>query len=154
MPCLPDQATIRVWARLLRTQSQLLRSVKGALDAAGQPPLAWYDVLLELHRDRDSGLRQFEIGERVLLPKHNLSRLIDRLQREGLVRRQSCPEDGRGNVVRITDAGEALLRKMWPVYGGAIQDRFGSRLTADEIQVLGEILGKLLSGPNSPSESN
>lgn len=142
----PSKTAITAWARLLRAQTLLLTQVEAALKAAGLPPLAWYDVLLELHRVRPAGLRQYEIGDKILLSKHNLSRLIDRLEGEGLVQRQACPEDGRGHVVRITEAGGAVLQRMWPVYGEAIHRLFEAKLADDEIVGLGEVLGKLVDG--------
>lgn len=139
----PSDEAIAAWARLVRAESLLEKRVHEALKAAGLPPLAWYDVLLELHRSR-SGLRQYEIGEEILLPKHNLSRLIDRLQREGLVERASCPEDGRGNIVRITPAGTRLLKQMWPTYGAVIYEHLEHRLTPAEISTLSDILHRLI----------
>ncbi len=125
----------------------LLTTIHSALKSAGLPPLVWYDVLLELHRSPTRGLRQYEIGDQILLPKYNLSRLLDRLEREGLVERQSCSEDGRGNVVRITSAGTELLRRVWPVYGAVISEQLEGKLTSTEITALGEILNKLLEQP-------
>lgn len=143
----PAEEAVTAWARLVRVQSHLLERIQAALKAAGLPPLAWYDVLLELHRSRQEGLRQYEIGEQVLLSKHNLSRLIDRLEARALVERTACPEDGRGNRVRITAAGSRLLRRMWPVYGGVLAEGLESRLTGEELAVLAELLGKLTDAP-------
>lgn len=139
----PGRKAVTAWARLLRVQSQMLGEVHAALKAAGLPPLAWYDVLLELYRARDGGLRQYQIGERTLLPKYNLSRLIDRLERDGLVDRLACPEDGRGNLVCITARGTGLLERMWPVYGAVIHECLGTRLTREEVDALATILAKL-----------
>ena len=72
-----------------------------------------------------------------------------RLEDEGLVQRQACPEDGRGHMVLITEAGVAVLQRMWPVYGAAIHRLFESKLAGDEIVGLGEVLGKLVDGPGS-----
>ena len=114
------------------------------LKAAGLPPLSWYDVLLEISRDQDSGLRQYEIGERVLLNKHNLSRLIDRLEADGFVKRQACDTDGRGNIIKITKKGMQLKQVMWPIYAKAIQELIAEPLTATQVRSLAEILGILL----------
>lgn len=146
MKTTPQQNTITAWARLLRTQGQWQAEVHQALKTAGLPPLAWYDVLLELHRVDDAGLRQYQIGEQTLLTKHNLSRLLDRLENEALVTRRECAEDGRGNVVLITAAGRRLLKKMWPVYGRVIRERLEDRLTEQEIATLATLLGKLEQG--------
>lgn len=141
----PSEQAVTAWARLVRAESLLLGHVHQALKAAGLPPLVWYDVLLELHRSRDEGgLRQYQLGERMLLPKHNLSRLVDRLVRDGLVERLACLEDGRGNIVRITREGASLLKRMWPVYATVIHEQLESRLTPDEVSALAGILGKLV----------
>lgn len=143
-----DQSAVEAWARLLRAHKLLLEGVETALKEAGLPPLTWYDVLLELERDDSEGLRQYEIAERTLLSKHNLTRLLDRLQAAELVVRRECAEDGRGNIVSITEKGLALRRRMWPLYAGAIRCNFAGRLTSKDIASLSRILRKLLvAGP-------
>ena len=146
----PSKRTQQAWIDLHRTHRLLLERVESALKRAGLPPLDWYDALLELRRKRDTGLRQFQLGGRVLLSKHNLSRLIDRLEQKGLVRRHACSEDGRGNLIRITAAGETMLEAMWPVYGDVIEASIGKRLTRDEVVELSRLLGQLLE----PAEGN
>ncbi len=140
----PSAAAEQAWIALLRSQQLLLARVEAALKAADLPPLAWYDVLLELSREPETELRQFEIGERVLLSKHNLSRLLDRLAAEGLVKRQACDSDGRGNVVTITKKGLQLRERMWPVYGAAIKELIEGPLSAAQIRSLGDIMQALL----------
>lgn len=140
----PSDEVIQAWKRLHQTHRLLLEKVENALKHEHQPPLDWYDVLLELYRAKNAGLRQYEIGEKVLLNKHNLSRLIDRLEKKALVERHTCAEDGRGNQVKITAAGEKLLKQMWPVYRQSIQEYFGSKLDTDECFELTRILKKVL----------
>lgn len=140
----PSRQTQQAWIDLHRAHRLLLERVESALKRAELPPLDWYDVLLELRRAGGAGLRQYQLGERVLLNKHNLSRLIDRLERQGLVRREACAEDGRGNLICITAAGEKTLGRMWPVYGDAIEATFGARLAGKEAVELSRVLGKLL----------
>ena len=137
-----SEAAVTAWARLLRAHATALGQVEGALKRAGLPALVWYDVLLETERAPD-GLRPKELEARMLLAQYNLSRLLDRMEREGLVERLPCAEDGRGQVVRSTDAGRRLRRRMWPVYAGAIRDAVGAKLTDAEARGLAELLGKL-----------
>jgi DNA-binding MarR family transcriptional regulator len=134
---------VRAWARLLRASQTALASVEGDLKAAGLPPLPWYDVLLELLREESGRLRPFEIQERVLLSQYNVSRLIDRLEAKGYVERLPCDEDGRGQLVAISGAGERLLGKMWPVYASAIARHFADKLSPRETAVLDRLLAKL-----------
>lgn len=140
---LPSEKAEDAWIALLRGQQLLLARVEAALKSAGLPSLAWYDVLLELSRTPDAPLRQFEIGERVLLNKHNLSRLIDRLEAEKLVQRLACDEDGRGNSVVITKKGLQLKQAMWKVYAQAIHDLVDSPLSATQLRALTQIMNTL-----------
>ena len=144
MEKIPSKQAETAWTLLIRAQQVLLDRVENVLKEADLVPLSWYDVLLELSRDTDSGLRQYEIGERILLNKHNLSRLIDRLESNGLVKRQACNVDGRGNIIKITKKGLQLKQEMWPVYAKAIQKLIAEPLTVTQIQVLAEIMAILL----------
>ncbi|MGJ3254861.1 MAG: MarR family winged helix-turn-helix transcriptional regulator [Alcanivorax sp.] len=141
----PDKHTILAWARLLKASAGLLAEVEKALKNAGLPPLNWYDVLLEVSRAGPEGLRQSDIAREVLLPKHNLSRLIDRMEAQGVVARSGCGSDGRAKQVSLTDSGNELLRKMWQVYGAEIQARMGEPLTEGQQHTLAEIAGVLLA---------
>ena len=140
----PTENAIAAWIQLHRAHRLLLDKVENSLKLKGLPPLDWYDVLLELHREKSAGLRQYEIGEKVLLNKHNLSRLIDRLENDKLVARQTCTEDRRGNRIVITAEGEKMLKQVWPVYSQSIQELFGAKLNAGELVELSRVLGKVL----------
>ena len=135
---LPD-----LWARFMRVSQAVLGAVEADLKAAGFPPLAWYDALLELRRVDPEGLRQFELQGHMLLAQYNMSRLVDRLVAAGFVRREPCPEDGRGQVICLTEKGRALIDAMWPAYRAAITAHFGGRLGADDPPALASILEKL-----------
>ena len=140
----PTEAAVTAWARLLRAHQVLLDRVESNLKAAEMPPLGWYDVLLELKRDESGHLRQFELAERVLLSKYNLSRLLDRLEDAGLVKRQRSKDDARGADVSITASGRALQKRMWPVYRSAIGKHFASHLSAEEVDQLAALLQRML----------
>ena len=132
-----------LWARFVRVGQAVLAAVECDLKAAGFPPLAWYDALLELRRAAPDGLRQFELQGHMLLAQYNMSRLIDRLVQAGLARRQPCPEDARGQVVTLTEKGRALVDAMWPAYRAAITAHFGDRLDGRQAEALNEILETL-----------
>jgi DNA-binding MarR family transcriptional regulator len=141
----PSDSTVRAWARLMKVQQKALREIEKALAKAKLPPLAWYDVLLELERAGDKGLRPFVLEREMLLAQYNLSRLIDRMEKAGYVERRACEDDGRGQVVAITASGKSIRRRMWPVYSQAIQTFFGNPLLESEIGTLDGVLGKLLA---------
>ncbi|MEW5757365.1 MAG: MarR family transcriptional regulator [Pseudomonadota bacterium] len=139
-----SQEAIGAWGRLIQVQQRLLDKVEADLKGAGLPPLSWYDVLLELNRVPAGRLRQFELSEKVLLSKYNLSRLLDRLEEQGLIGRESCDEDRRGTHVSITPDGKKLLKRMWPIYAKAIHTHFARHLAPEEQAQLGALLERLL----------
>jgi DNA-binding MarR family transcriptional regulator len=94
-------------------------------------------------------LRQTGVQDRTQLAQYNVCRLVDRLEREGLVERRQCQLDGRNNVLIITQKGRALRRQMWPVYASAIEEHVGTRLTEVEADQLVRLLGKLLQSERS-----
>ncbi len=147
----PSEDVIRVWARLVRAAQTAQSGIESALKLAGLPPLAWYDVLLELARAPDGMLRPVELERRLLLAQYNASRLIDRMARAGLVERRACPEDGRGQLVAITRDGRQMQRRMWRVYGPAIAEHVGAKLSPADARKLHGLLGRLLQ--ESPVES-
>src|SRR6266571_22034 len=124
-------------------QRQALAGIEQALSAAKLPPLAWYDVLLELERAGGS-LRPFELEREMLLAQYNLSRLIDRLEKAGYVERRAYADDGRGQVVAITPAGKSMRRRMWSVYGPVIQAASGAHLSAKQIDKVTALLSALI----------
>ena len=142
----PSRTVIRVWARLMRAQQLALASVERELKAAGLPSLVWYDVLLEVERAGGEGLRPFELERAMLLAQYSLSRLIDRIERAGLVERRACEDDGRGQLVAITEHGKAIRLKMWPVYAQAVEATVGKRLSAKQAKALDGLLGFLIEG--------
>jgi len=138
-----DVTAITAWARLIRAQKTALENVEKDLKKSGYPPLVWYDVLLELERSKNGMLRHGDLNAELLLPKHNLSRLIDRMEKQALVSRKTCTSDKRGSFVCITQKGRNLRKKMWPTYEAAIVRHFANRFSADETKVLAQLLARI-----------
>lgn len=145
MTDIPSEAAVRAWTRLMRARERVLGGVEADLRRAGFPPLAWYDALLELRRAAPEGLRPFVLERRMLLPQYGVSRLVDRLEAAGHLRREPAPEDGRGQLLRITRSGRGLLARMWPAYAAAIERHLGARLEEDEAAALARLLDRLLA---------
>ena len=144
MKAFPSTGVTRVWARLVKAQQIALASIEQRLKAAKLPPLAWYDALLELERAEGRGLRPFELEREMLLAQYNLSRLVDRLEKEGYVERRPVEGDGRGQLITITALGKNMRRRMWSVYGPEIQCAVGAHLTPKQIKSLDALLGLLI----------
>jgi DNA-binding MarR family transcriptional regulator len=139
----PSETVVRAWARLIKAQRQALAAVEKALSAAKLPPLAWYDVLLELER-AGGKLRPFELERAMLLAQYNLSRLVDRLEKAGYVERRACANDRRGQVIVITKVGRDMRQRMWSIYGPAVQAAVGNSLSAKQVGTLSTLLGALI----------
>jgi DNA-binding MarR family transcriptional regulator len=139
----PTEAAVQAWARLVRVQQALLDRIEEDLKSAGLPPLVWYDVLLELVREPGDRLRHRDLHRRMLLAKYNLSRLLDRMEANGLIGRQPVNDDARGEYVRVTTRGRDMQKRMWPVYRRAIAKHFSGRLSIDDIDQLLRILSKV-----------
>jgi DNA-binding MarR family transcriptional regulator len=135
-----DRSTTTAWTALVSASRILIEKVEAALKSEGHPPLAWYDALLEIEKAGTDGLRPFEIKERLLLPQYGTSRLLDRLVKAGLLEREACADDARGQVIRITEQGRGVRRAMWPVYARVLSEEFESRLTAKDTAQLGSLL--------------
>jgi DNA-binding MarR family transcriptional regulator len=140
----PSAGVIKAWGRLIRAQRVLVGRIEAELKSAGFPSLFWYDVLLELKRGPEGRLTPREIEGAVLFEQYNLSRLLDRMEAEGLVRRIPYPGDKRRQLVEITDEGKALQWRMWSVYSAAINRFISAKLTEKEAGQLAALLLKLM----------
>ena len=140
----PSDAAAQAWVRLMRARDRVLGAIEHDLKAAGVAPLAWYDVLLELSRAPDGRLRPIEIEKVTLVAQYNLSRLLDRLEKEGLVARVPCADDARGQWVVITEKGRAVQARTWKVYAKSIQKHVGEKLDDKSAGALAELLGRLI----------
>ena len=139
----PGPETQAAWVAIVSTSRRLLESVEAALKDAGHPSLAWYDALWEIEKAGPDGLRPFELKDLLLLPQYGTSRLLDRLVKAELVERRDCDDDGRGQIVRISETGRNTRQAMWPVYARVLTEKIGSKLApADAIQLV-RLLSKL-----------
>jgi len=133
----------RAWVGLMRASRRITDTIEAEMKAAGLPSLDWYDVLWELERAGGPGLRQFELQPGLLLAQYNVSRLLARMEKAGLLECAACKEDGRARVVSLTKAGRAMRKRMWAVYGPAIERHMGEPLAERELRELADVLGKL-----------
>src|SRR5918992_628961 len=104
-----NEIELRAWRGLLRAHALLVKRLDAELEAAHSLPLTSYEVLLHLADADGCKMRMCDVAESVLLSRSGLTRLIDRLERDGLVERVSCTDDARGAFARLTDAGRRKL---------------------------------------------
>ncbi len=147
-----DSLRSSVWRLFLTTHSKLLEQNEAKLAQAELPPLEWYDVLFTLKEASEQRLRLSELAEKVLLSRSNLSHLVDRLEKAGLLRRESCPSDRRGTFAVLTKEGLAMQERMWAVYAESITETFASYLDDDEVKTLQQILNRLMAAADEAQE--
>jgi DNA-binding MarR family transcriptional regulator len=145
----PSDSVVSAFVRLVRAQRCVVLGIEQAIKDAGFPPIEWYDVLWELEREGPS--RPRDVKDRLLFPQSNLSRLLDRMEAARLIERHICQDDGRGQVVTITDEGKRMRRRMWKVHAAAIQTGIGAHLSDKEAAQLAGLLDRL-RGCCPPSE--
>ena len=131
------------WRAFLTAHAAAVRVLGAELEASEAMPLSWYDVLVQLSEAPARELRMSELADAVLLSRSGLTRLVDRLEREGLVQRRPCLDDARGTLAALTEAGLDRLRAAAPVHLRGVREHFTSRFDADELAVLGELLGRI-----------
>lgn len=134
------------WAALLRVHAALVPVLDRELQAACGLPLTWYDVLLELNAAPGRRLSMGELGERAVVSRSRVSRVVDQLAAAGLVTREANPDDRRSAYAAITDAGRKKLRAAAPTYLAGIQRHFTGAMTAAESRTTAAALEKVLTG--------
>jgi len=138
-------AVVDAWRGLLVAHSRLVPAVEADLRAAGQVPLSWYDVLLELNAAPGLRLRMSELGQRTVLSRTRVSRVVDELAAASLAERQPDQADGRSSFAVLTPRGKEALRRAWPVYRQAIHRHLGARLTARQCRELAALIGQVIA---------
>jgi DNA-binding MarR family transcriptional regulator len=147
-----EDPQVAAWRALLIAHSRLVPAMEKDLRAAGQVSLSWYDVLLELNAAPGRRLRMSELGERAVLSRTRVSRVVDELAAAGLAERQPDEADGRSSFAVLTPAGRAALRRAWPVYHQAIRHHVGAALTDRQCRDLASLLERAAaSRPAEPA---
>jgi DNA-binding MarR family transcriptional regulator len=141
----PDPASWQVaaWRSFLRAHAAVTRVLGRELEAETSLPLSWYDVLLQLAEAPKHRLRMAQLAENVLLSRSGLTRLVDRLEDEGLVRREPSPGDARGTYTVLTRSGMRRLREAAPIHLAGIQRTWLAHFSEDELRTLADLLGRV-----------
>jgi DNA-binding MarR family transcriptional regulator len=128
------------WFRFVRAHRCLIREIERRLAAAELPAYAWYDALWGLESGPEGTRRMSELADVMAIERYNLTRLVDRLEAEGLVTRSRASDDGRGAYAAITESGKVLRKKMWKIYEGAVDELFLSQFDDEQQQFLSDAL--------------
>jgi DNA-binding MarR family transcriptional regulator len=149
----PDARRLAAWEGLLRTHRALLRQLEQELKDERDLPLAWYELLMHLARTPDGRLRMHELAQSLVLTPSGLTRLADRLENTGLIRRESCPTDRRGAFAILTPEGRSRLRHAAPIHRRGIDEHFGRYLSDDEAGQLARVFARVLAALGEHEEA-
>ena len=133
------------WGAVLQVHAAVVPLLDQRLQAEAGMPLSWYDVLLELAAAPERRLRMTDLGERVVLSRTRVSRMVDEIARAGLVVREPNPQDGRSAYATLTAEGLKRFRRAAPAYVAAIEQHFSSKLDDAELRTLTQLLKRVLT---------
>ena len=137
---------LSAWRGLLRVHSALVKALDAELLARHDMPLTSYEVLINLQAAPGRRRRMAELADGVLLSRSGMTRLVDRLEREGLLERDACTDDGRGTYAVLTEKGEACLSAARRTHLDGVRERFLEHFGPDELQVLATYWERVLPG--------
>ena len=133
------------WREFLHVHAVLTRELDEELRRSHGLPLSSYDVLVNLESAPDGQMRMSELADAVLLSRSGLTRLVERLEREGLLSRADCPSDARGSLAVLTDVGMARLAEARKTHLRGVRERFLDHFDDAELEQLGAYWGRVLT---------
>jgi len=138
-----DEEELAAWRGMLRTHAELTRELDAELAREHDMPLSSYEVLLYLNDSNGGRMRMSELADSVLLSRSGLTRLVDRLERQGLLKRERCESDARGLFAEITPAGRRAFAAARKTHLDGVRRVFLNRFSRDELRTLGGLWQKL-----------
>ena len=138
------EAELDAWRGFLRSHATLVRELDEELTERHALPISSYDVLVQLDEAPEGRLRMSALADAVLLSRSGLSRLVTRLESQGLIERAECSEDARGSFAAITDQGRRRLDEARVTHRAGVRERFFDRLGEREQRQLAKVWSRLL----------
>jgi DNA-binding MarR family transcriptional regulator len=137
------------WVRFLRAHAALTRELSARLEADHGLTMSDFDVLIQLYHAPDHAMRRVDIARQVLLTPSGITRLLDGLERGGLVGKRSCDSDARVSYAVLTEEGLRRVEAARSSHHADVDELFGAALHATEREQLGELLSRLPLAPTS-----
>jgi DNA-binding MarR family transcriptional regulator len=130
---------LRAWRGLLRAHACLAKRLDAELEQAHGLPMTSYEVLYHLEEATAGRMRMCDLAQQAQLSRSGLTRLVDRLERDGLLERCSCDHDARGSYACITTAGRERLQAARGTHLAVIRDLFLSHFSEQELSTLADM---------------
>lgn len=141
-------AELHAWRGLLRAHACLAKRIDAELDRMHGLPMTSYEVLHRLEEANGGRMRMCDLAEQAQLSRSGLTRLVDRLERDGLLERCSCSHDARGAYACLTDVGRGRLQEARVTHRAALRAAFFSRFTEEELSLLTEMMERVAAPCN------
>jgi DNA-binding MarR family transcriptional regulator len=142
-------AELGAWRGMLRVHTALVKALDAELTAEHDLPLSSYEVLITLESAPGHKRRMAELADSVLLSRSGMTRLVDRLEKEQLLVRDTCTDDGRGCFAVLTPKGHELLAQARPTHLEGVRERFLSHFSEDELRLFAECWERVLPGASA-----
>jgi len=137
---------LRAWRGMLRAHAALAKALDAQLEAAHGLQLSSYEVLMYLSDAENERMRMCDLASSILLSRSGLTRLVDRLAREGLIERVACRDDARGQFAKLTPAGREKLAAARITHLAGVRALFLGRFTPEELELLGNAWDRVIEG--------
>ncbi|MCZ7532387.1 MAG: MarR family transcriptional regulator [Acidimicrobiia bacterium] len=134
------------WRNVMTAFTRVNTVLGREMSAEAAISLDWYSILLMLAQSEEASMRPSDLADQIGLSRSATTRLVDRLESEGLVERRSCASDRRGTFVRLTPKGAQVFTEAGRIHLRGIDEHVGSHLTNDELAQVAVLLGKLAHG--------
>jgi DNA-binding MarR family transcriptional regulator len=130
---------LRAWRGLLRAHACLAKRLDAELEQAHGLPMTSYEVLYHLEEATGGRMRMCDLAQQAQLSRSGLTRLVDRLERDGLLERCSCDHDARGSYACLTRAGRDRLEAARGTHRAVVREHFFSRFSESELSLLADM---------------
>jgi DNA-binding MarR family transcriptional regulator len=138
-----DGTEMGAWHALIRAHSRIVRRLEAELEAEHGLTLPAYEVLAHLSEAPERRLRMTDLAKHAILTPSGLTRLIDKLVREGWVERHRCGADARVVYAVLTTAGMAKLEVAYPTHVRGVREHYIDWLTPEQQAAVSDALGDL-----------
>jgi DNA-binding MarR family transcriptional regulator len=146
-----DAEQLHAWRAFMRCYAQVLQFLNDDMQVTSEMPLTWYDVMVHLSEAPEGTLCMTDLAERVFISRSGLTRLVDRIEKDGLVHREPAPDDRRRIMASLTEKGFQRLADAAPAHVAALRSVLIDRLTESDVRNLGELMDKVI-GPELVEE--
>jgi DNA-binding MarR family transcriptional regulator len=140
-----DDEEMRAWRNYVVGASMLADRLHRELQDGHGVSLPDYEVLVRLSERRGLRMRMSQLADEVASSKSRVSHQVARMEREGLLRRLECPEDGRGVFAELTDKGMALLEASAPTHVEGVREHMIDLLSREEQEVMATVFTRVIA---------